>query len=134
MIFDPFGDDFFKDLFGEMFNISRPKIGEEHTTPLTETLIIGKELIVLVELPGAKKESIKIELRGNMLRIKATADFYHASQPKEYVQNIQLPVKVDKKYSKTFHNGILELKFKIKGWLPKPRAVEEEESDIIPIK
>lgn len=79
--------------------ISKPK-------PRSADIFDEKDKIVLViELPGVKKENIKVKASGNIVEISAG----------EYNETIKLPSEVSGKPVIKFKNGILELRLAKKG-------------------
>ncbi|GEM_PF-5461994 len=79
--------------------ISKPK-------PRSADIFDEKDKIVLViELPGVKKEDIKVKASGNIVEISAG----------EYNETIKLPSEVSGKPVIKFKNGILELRLAKKG-------------------
>lgn len=63
------------------------------------------KIVVVIELPGVKKEDIDVKANDGIVEISA----------KEYQEKIKLPCKVTGKPSIKFKNGILELRFAKKG-------------------
>jgi len=72
--------------------------------PLTDVIDAGKEVRVLAELPGVKKEDIQIDVRDDEVLLKVDTETHR------YEKKINLPCRVSKENIKTTHkNGILEI-------------------------
>ncbi|WP_163539960.1 Hsp20/alpha crystallin family protein [Gracilibacillus sp. YIM 98692] len=81
------------------------------------------EWIVLVELPGIKRDQVQIKLLGNQIQLTVSHDeetekydqnthYYHKERRKQNNQRlITLPYPVDRKTAKArFYNGVLEIR------------------------
>ena len=85
--------------------IAEPLISDERE-PLADVVTYDKEVKVVVELPRANKESIKINVYDNSLEV-TTSD-----PNKKYHRVIELPQEADIETVKsTYKNGILEIVF-----------------------
>lgn len=74
--------------------------------PLVDVVDGEKEVRVIAELPGVKKESIKLTAEGRSLEISAE------TPTRKYRKELELPSSVELEGSKsTFNNGILEVTF-----------------------
>jgi HSP20 family protein len=72
--------------------------------PLVDVVDADKQVRVMAELPGAKKEDIEITIEGRNLTI--TVD----DPERKYRKELELPVPVKVKSARsTFNNGILEI-------------------------
>jgi HSP20 family protein len=72
--------------------------------PLVDVVEGDKEVRVLAELPGAKKEDIELTAEGRTLVISAQTSI------RKYRKELELPYSVELKGSKSnFNNGILEI-------------------------
>lgn len=74
--------------------------------PLVDVIDKSKEIVVIAEMPGAKKEDIKISFDdiSNTLEIKSE------NPTRPYTSSIWLPVKVtEKRMRSNYTNGILEI-------------------------
>lgn len=98
-----------------------------------------KDYIVCAEVPGLKKEDIKISLKDNVLSISGEVkreqedkdETFHRIERSygAFARSIQLPKDVDtKNIDASYNNGILEIK------LPKLEKEEEKEVQTIEIK
>ncbi len=75
--------------------------------PLVDVIEENDEIIVVAELPGVDKDSIKVRVKGRTL----TIDVDDAERP--YHKGLELPSKVDKENAKSaIRNGVLEVRLK----------------------
>jgi len=80
-----------------------PKVAEERE-PITDVFDESEEIKVYAEMPGVNEEGISVNLRGDILEIKAV------NKDRQYRKEILLPAKVDPKtLAKSYKNGILEV-------------------------
>ena len=116
----------------EFGNIKSPFAGREgfyqqpslsaEREPLVDISSTDKEVKVVVEMPGIKKENIKINAYENSLEITSTAP------ERKYHKVIELPTEADIETVKsTYNNGILEVIFnKKKQTKPKGKEIKVE--------
>ncbi len=94
--------------FGNIKNRSQSSVDTSHPysrEPLIDLINNEKEVKILVELPGVRKESIKITAFEDYLEITANDD-------RRYHQKIDLPNDIHMNSAKsTYKNGILEIVF-----------------------
>lgn len=64
---------------------------------------------MIAEMPGVASEDIKVEVKGDILRLSA------ATGERKYSKEVLLPSKVTGKPETTYKNGILEIKLKKQG-------------------
>jgi HSP20 family protein len=104
----------------EGFN-QQPSLSAE-MEPLVDISSTDKEVKVVVEMPGIKKENIKINAYANSLEITSTAP------ERKYHKVIELPTEADIETVKsTYNNGILEVIFnKKKQTKPKGKEIKVE--------
>jgi len=77
--------------------------------PLADVITTDNEVRVIVELPGANKENIKVNAYDDSVEVNAV------TQHRKYRRVVDMPAKPDVKSVKsTFKNGLLELIFKKK--------------------
>ncbi|MGZ4159750.1 MAG: Hsp20/alpha crystallin family protein [Neobacillus sp.] len=136
------GGDFWKNVFEQDFtkqfmNDQQPfksnfngfeekSFGEEKNTrtfPMIDILEGDQEVLVLIELPGVKKENMELGLNGNILTIKGTALPIH-DQLKlayserfygEFKRQVKLPDTISPKdLNAKFWNGILFVSYQRK--------------------
>ena len=74
--------------------------------PVPEVHRIGHEVKVVAELPGAEKESIRLNMQGNILTIDADGKEQH------YQTVAELPPVDAEPVQTSFKNGVLEVTFK----------------------
>ncbi len=83
-----------------------PKVDEERE-PITDLFDEKNEIIVIAEMPGIEEDDIEIELKEDMLEIKAEGKI------RSYRKEILLPAKALKvNLRHKFTNGILEIRIK----------------------
>jgi HSP20 family protein len=89
--------------------------------PLSDVITTDKEVKVVVELPGANKENIKVNAYEGSVEVKADA------QDRKYRRVVDIPAAdIDLQSVKsTFKNGLLEIVFKRKE-KPKGKEVKVE--------
>jgi HSP20 family protein len=80
-----------------------PKVVEERE-PITDVFDETEEIKVYAEMPGVNEEGISVNLRGDILEIKAV------NKDRQYHKEILLPAKVNHEtLVKSYKNGILEV-------------------------
>jgi HSP20 family protein len=93
------------------------------------------EIVVKAEIPGVKKEDVKLSLQDNVLTLSGERKFEEETKKENYVRvergygsftrSFTLPTYVDaKKISAEFKDGLLEVK------LPKSEAAKPKEVEI----
>jgi len=83
----------------------------ETREPIVDVFDEKEHILLIVELPGAAKENIKLDLKGDILILEA------GDAKSRYSKEILLPVRVDfAKREMNFKNGVLEIK------IPKKRC------------
>ncbi|HZA07443.1 MAG TPA: Hsp20/alpha crystallin family protein [Nitrososphaeraceae archaeon] len=89
--------------------------------PLSDVITTDKEVKVVVELPGANKENIKVNAYEGSVEVKADA------QDRKYRRVVDIPAADTDLQSvkSTFKNGLLEIVFKRKE-KPKGKEVKIE--------
>ena len=86
--------------------------------PLVDVNTTDKEVKVVLELPGVKKEGIKISAYDEAVEVTAN------NAQRKYHKTIELPKEANTDTAKsTYHNGILEITFS-KRENPKPKGKE----------
>ncbi len=134
---DPFKEllslrDEFDRVFKEFF--VRPERVEEEWFPLLDMKEDAENLIVNLEVPGMRKEDIKVTLRGNQLMITGERKFekekkdetYHRIERSygKFQRIITIPVEVDQsKIKATYENGVLAITMP-KTEKEKPKEIE----------
>jgi len=98
------GDPEFKE-FGEIF--PRDKTVENERKPLIDVFEADDEIKVVADIPGVKKDDIKLDVVDSLLQIKASRD------ERNYSEEVRLPSAVNPDRSKAnYNNGVLEVIFK----------------------
>ena len=99
---------------------SGPALSAERE-PLADVNTTDKEIKVIVEMPGIKKEDIKINAIDNQIEV-TTAE----NSQRKYSKAIELPKEADIETAKsTYNNGILEVTFdKKKENKPKGKEIK----------
>jgi len=83
-----------------------PKVDEERE-PITDVFNEKEEIVVMAEMPGINAEGISVDLKGDILEIKAVG------KDRKYHKEVLLPAKVKIETLKSsYKNGILEIKIK----------------------
>jgi HSP20 family protein len=103
--------------------IGKPQISAERE-PLSDVTSTDKEVKVVLEMPGIKKEDIKINAYEQKVEIK-TAD----NSQRKYHKILDLPKSADIETARsTYNNGILEVTFdkKKEGIKPKGKEIKIE--------
>ena len=100
---DPF-DDFFEGIERMMDEMT----GDDAAGFASETHVDvydeGEELRLVADLPGVRKEAVKLKCDGEILTVTATGD------RREYDERIRLPARVDEhSATASFNNGILQV-------------------------
>ncbi len=108
-----------KDIAGQYLGIQKPQITAERE-PLSDITITDKEVKVVLEMPGIKKDDIKINAYDEKVEVK-TAD----NAQRKYSKIIDLPKSADIETARsTYNNGILEVTFDKKKEEQKPKGKE----------
>ena len=70
--------------------------------PIVDVFEEDGEVVVIAELPGVRKEDIRLNATGDSLEIRAAGSFYKV---------VKLPSRVDPERARaTFNNGVLEVR------------------------
>ena len=95
----------------------------ENIVPRVDIIETEKDIIYVIEIPGAEPDKIELDIEYNQLfinsqlaSVKLEGNFgylYRESLPGNYVRVLNLPVNVDTNQANTlFKNGILEVSFR----------------------
>jgi HSP20 family protein len=104
---------------GQYIGANKPQISAERE-PLSDITTTDKEVKVVLEMPGIKKEDIKINAYDEKVEVK-TAD----NAQRKYSKIIDLPKSADLQTARsTYNNGILEVTFDKKKEEQKPKGKE----------
>ena len=98
---------------------TKPLISSERE-PLADITTTDNDVKVVVEIPGVRKENIKINVYDNSLEITSTG-----TEERKYREVIEIPPEADiETATSTYKNGILEIVFKKKEQSkPKGRQI-----------
>lgn len=134
---DPFKEllslrDEFDRIFKEYF--IRPEKIDEEWFPMLDMKEDSESIVVNIEVPGVKKDDIKVTLRGNQLIVTGERKFekekkdetYHRIERSygKFQRVITIPVEVDQsKIKATYENGILSITLP-KTEKEKPKEIE----------
>lgn len=134
---DPFKEllslrDEFDRIFKEYF--IRPEKVDEEWFPMLDMKEDSENILVNIEVPGMRKEDIKVTLRGNQLLVSGERRFekekkdetYHRIERSygKFQRIITIPVEVEQsKIKATYENGILSITLP-KTEKEKPKEIE----------
>lgn len=101
-------------------NIGKSSQISAEREPLVDVNTTDTEVKVVVEMPGIKKEDIKINTYDSQLEITTSKD-----AQRKYSKNIELPEQAEIETAKSvYNNGVLEVTFNIKKKEAKPKGKE----------
>lgn len=107
--------------YGNAVGEFSPRLDSSVSEPFTDVVQDGDEVIVTVELPGAKKDDIVLEGTDKALSIKVDTEH------KKYSKTVALPCEVSQDSAKAeYNNGILEVRLISKGPLSNARRIAIE--------
>lgn len=114
------------ELVGERFGHLWPmfRMGEELTTfkvPPVDVFEDGDDIVLKAELPGMKREEIRVEVTGDLVTLSGTKEKVEKVERKDYhrmerasgsfSRTVRLPAEVDlEKVSAKFTDGVLEVR------------------------
>jgi HSP20 family protein len=103
-------------------SFSTPLISSERQ-PLADVITTDTEVKVVVEMPGANKENIKVNAYDSLVEITATGQ-----EERKYREIVEIPPETDIETAKSIYkNGILEITFKKKEQTkPKGKQINIE--------
>jgi HSP20 family protein len=103
-------------------SFSTPLISSERQ-PLADVITTDTEVKVVVEMPGANKENIKVNAYDSSVEITATGQ-----EERKYREIVEIPPETDIETAKSIYkNGILEITFKKKEQTkPKGKQINVE--------
>ena len=94
--------------FGNIRSSKEGAVVADVREPLVDVFEEEQEIVLVAELPGVGEEEVDVEVNEDILSIKTTGD-------RKYEKEVLLPAAVDaQSLSKSFKNGILELRAKRK--------------------
>jgi HSP20 family protein len=104
--------------YGNAVGEFSPRLDSSVSEPFTDVVKDGNDVIVTVELPGAKKEDIILEGTDKALSIKVDTEY------KNYSKTVALPCEVSQDSAKAeYNNGILEVRLESKGPLSNAKRI-----------
>jgi len=90
--------------FGNIRETARGPVVEEVREPVVDVFEEKNHILVIAELPGVSKDTIKVEVTGDILNFTAS------DTDRKYAKEILLPCKVKEKPVKSsYKNGILKV-------------------------
>ncbi|MBU4393378.1 MAG: Hsp20/alpha crystallin family protein [Actinobacteria bacterium] len=93
--------------FGNIKKTPKGPRVEEEREPITDVFDEKEEVVVIAEMPGISEESISLELKGDILEIKA------GNKDRKYHKEVLLPAKLkSENLASSYKNGILEIKIR----------------------
>ncbi len=126
MYWDPFDE--MQQEMNRIFSSYKSKLPERAASqPAMDMMDNGKEIVVILDLPGVDKRNIQIDCDGKFLQISAKSSagteekkegYYFAERSaSSFSRGVSLPTEViPEKAKSTFKNGVLEIR------LPKREA------------
>ena len=136
---DPFRDFFGDDLYSA-FGLPAVSAQPNTWTPTVDISESDKEFTIHTELPGVKKEDIKLQIEEDVLTIQGERKFEKTEEGREFrkrersygsfVRTFQLPEGVDQELIKaSFKDGVLDISIpKVLEQKPKGRTIEVDAS------
>ncbi len=124
-----FGDRVFKEMYDIMtemereLNAMRKEYAQDYKMPLVDMYETDDELVVIMELPGVRKEDINLNVSPTSVEVSAElteeseeqVKKYHKKERviRRYYRNITLPMKVSTENVRAkYENGMLVIRFK----------------------
>lgn len=93
--------------FGNIKKTPKGPTVEEEREPITDVFDEKEEVVIMAEMPGINEEAITVDLKGDILEIKAV------SKDRKYRKEVLLPTKVKPEtLTKSYKNGIIEIRIK----------------------
>ena len=128
----------FDDFFNESFDFLGKDFFDKGTYPKVDVRDEETKLVIEAEVPGLKKEQVKVELEGGVLRIKGEKKETDESKTKSYVhrelkhsafcRSFVLGKNIDTdKIASKFENGVLEIVLPKREPDTKPVTVKQIE-------
>jgi HSP20 family protein len=101
-------------------NIGKSSQISAEREPLVDVNTTDTEVKVVVEMPGIRKEDIKINTYDSQLEIATSKD-----AQRKYHKNIELPEQAEIETARSvYNNGVLEVTFNVKKKESKPKGKE----------
>lgn len=129
----------FDDFFNDSFDVFGKDFFDKGAYPKVDVRDEETQIVIDAEVPGLKKEQVKVELENNILRIKCEKKNTDEQKTKTYVhrelkhssscRSFALGDNIDmEKITSTFENGILEIRLPKKQ--PDPKQTEIKQIEI----
>jgi len=126
----------FDDFFNDSFDVFGKDFFEKGTYPKVDVRDEETQMVIEAEVPGLKKEQVKVELEGGILRIKGEKKDVDEKKGKSYVhrelkhsafcRSFALGKNIDTdKIASKFENGVLEVTLPKREPDPKPVEVRQ---------
>lgn len=126
----------FDDFFNDSFDVLGKDFFEKGTYPKVDVRDEETRMVVEAEVPGLKKDQVKVELEGRVLRIKGEKKEADEKKAKTYVhrelkhssfcRSFTIGKNVDtNKITSKFENGVLEIVLPKREPDPKPIEVKQ---------
>ena len=126
------------DMMGNLereFESMRRAMREEIVQPAMDIYETEDEIVIRAEMPGVKKEDIRIEISGNSIEISAVKKgaseeklkgYYHKEiYEGRFYRRIELPMEIPAdKVKARYQDGVLEIRI----------AKEKEEKKVVPVE
>ncbi|MBI5750095.1 MAG: Hsp20/alpha crystallin family protein [Nitrospinae bacterium] len=91
--------------FGNIKRTPKGPTVDEEREPIVDVFDEKEKVVIIAEMPGIDEESISLDLKGDILEIKAV------SKDRRYHKEVLLPVKVKPEtLTRSYKNGILEVR------------------------
>ena len=93
--------------FGNIKKTPKGPTVEEEREPIIDVFDEKEEIVVMAEMPGINEEGISLDLKGDILEMKAV------SKDRKYYKEVLLPAKLkSENLAFSYKNGILEIRIK----------------------
>jgi HSP20 family protein len=125
----------FEEAFGPLALLAEEPLSITAWTPSCDVYETDNEIVVKAEIPGMKKEDVKVSIEDNLLTLSGERKFEEETKRENYrriersygafTRSFTLPPSVDtKKVTAEFKDGLLEVK------LPKLEAAKPKQVEI----
>jgi len=94
------------DTFGNIKKTPKGPVVEEVREPIVDVFDEKEHISVIAEMPGVADEDIKVDVKGDILKLSATTG------DRKYSKEVLLPSKVKGEPETTYKNGILKIKLR----------------------
>jgi HSP20 family protein len=126
----------YDDFFNDSFDFLGKDFFERGTYPKVDVRNEEKQMVIEAEVPGLKKENVRVELEGGILRIKGEKKETDEKKANTYVhrelkhssfcRSFSIGKNIDaEKITSKFENGVLEITLPKLAPDPKPTEVKQ---------